>query len=488
MKFTELSDYPVPAGTVTLWTPTTDADPAGWQADPRPFTHDQTALAARSVADVEGAENCWLGAVFEIEDSLDPDTLRSCLCAWLTRHEALYSGIDAEAPDPDHPRRTYRGRHLDVRDDVVGDIATPESVTALLTETFGARLAPTRWPHCLIATIAATGRSGFAVVFAADHMVMDAYSIMLSMSEIRRLYLAARRGLDAGLPAVGSHLDFSAHDRTIGRGLTADHPAVARWREFLDRSEDYPEFGLPLVRPRLETGRPRRAPRQRGVSEFVATDESATFLSATSRAAGHGTQTAVFAALAVTYREMTGRDTLRVTMPMHTRHEARYAGSVGWYVGLAPLEIDLTSATTFADALTATAAGIDAVRHLPAFPYQRIVELLETGGEPEFVVSYLDVRHVPGASEWDAARAQILRGSSRSDREVYMWIARVPSGMTLSARYPGHDPADDSIRGFVATYSSVLRILATEGSGLPLSAYTRTTYAPPDAVDDARPA
>ncbi|EON32416.1 Non-ribosomal peptide synthetase modules-related protein [Gordonia terrae C-6] len=486
MKFTELSDYPVPAGTVTIWTPTTRTDLAGWQSDPRPFTYDQSASIRRSAAG-DDDENSWLGAIFEIDDELDAERFESCLNQWLTRHEALLSTADPTSDDPHHGRRTYRGGHLGVDTEVAGGFDSGDDVRELLTGIFDARLAPTRWPHCIVATISSP-RGGFCVAFAADHVVMDAYSILLSMSEIRRLYISARHGASTEMADVGSHLDFSVHDRVVGLGLTGEHPAVSRWRTFLDRSADAPGFGLPLVRPHLETGDRARTPRQRGVSEYVATDRLATFVTSAARTSGHGTQTAVFAALAVTLRALTGRDTLRLTMPMHTRTEARYAGSVGWYVGLAPLEVDLAGSVTFDDALTATAAAIDEVRHLPLFPYQRIVELLGTGGEPDFVVSYLDIRHVPGAAEWDAARAQILRGGSRSDREVYLWIARVPGGITVSARHPGHDPADASIRDLITTYAAILRTLATEGTALPLSSYTCATFAGTAALDDARPA
>ena len=182
-------------------------------------------------------------------------------------------------------------------------------------------------------------------------------AILLSMSEIRRLYLSPRRGSSTEMAEVGSHLDFSVHDRAVGLGLTVDHPVVAQWRTFLDSSAETPGFDLPLVRPHLQTRDRARTPRQRGISEYVATDNQATFMTSAARARGHGTQTAVFAALAVTLRALTGRATLRLTMPMHTRSEARYAGSVGWYVGLAPLEVDLTAAHTFDDALDAARAA-----------------------------------------------------------------------------------------------------------------------------------
>ncbi|MBR7559865.1 hypothetical protein KC218_25290, partial [Mycobacterium tuberculosis] len=83
-------------------------------------------------------------------------------------------------------------------------------------------------------------------------------------------------------------------------------------------------------------------------------------------------------------------------------------------------------------------------------------ELLGSSVTPSFVVSYLDLRRVPGAADWPSQRAQALRSGAYSDREVYLWIGRVDDGLTLSARYPATD-AGVLVVDFVGLVAHILR-------------------------------
>ncbi len=60
MKFTELSDYRLPAGTVTEWAPYTVAPESEWVVDLRPATFDHEMHLRRSAEYQAG--NSWLGA------------------------------------------------------------------------------------------------------------------------------------------------------------------------------------------------------------------------------------------------------------------------------------------------------------------------------------------------------------------------------------------------------------------------------------------
>ena len=99
-----------------------------------------------------------------------------------------------------------------------------------------------------------------------------------------------------------------------------------------------------------------------------------------------------------------------------------------------------------------------------------MTELLGACSAPAFVVSYLDLRRVPGASEWPARRAQALRSEAYSDREVYLWIGRVDDGLTLSARYPATDSAG-LVGEFIDLVGETLRVAAAEGFEMSLDQY-----------------
>lgn len=465
MKFTELSAYTLPSGLVTEWAPNTDVGALGWRSDNRPLTDDHELHIVRSARG--GADSSWLGAVFSIDRRFDSEALRRAIQTWALRHETFRTTVTLGDDGSGHTclhRRTHTGDGLTVGDSTLGRMSGQQA-GEFLAEHFSTRLSPLTWPHFMIATITehTPADDDFTLIFAADHSVMDAYSMLLSINEIRLLYEAAMAGADVDLPEIGSHVDFSAGSRSASAELTTDHPAVELWRHFLDQSGgNFPEFGLPLNEPPSTTESvPEAAPAgptplpQRGWAETVATAEQIAALNALSRSAGHGAQTAVVAALALANRELTGSQRLRMAMPMHTRTEARFLESVGWYVGLGALEVDLAGAQTFAEALTAAADGIAEAKRLSRLPFPRIAQLLESHAEPQFVVSYLDLRFVPGATEWSDWQAQTLRGSSHSDSEVYLWVARTPDGVTVSARYPDNTIAEANVIRLISTAFSL---------------------------------
>ncbi|MDL9945836.1 condensation domain-containing protein [Gordonia sp. ABSL11-1] len=478
MKFTELSDYDLPGGTVTEWTPVADVDPSHWDADARPLTyeHEDHIIRAARARDRGDAESSWLGAVFAIDRNLDPTAMERALLSWVRRHEAFrttVSLVDA-ASGVGVIRRTCGAESISIRRRPAR-IVGADSIHAHLVDTFDGRLSPLVWPPCMVMTISDTDRSpaddGFLLVFAADHSVMDAYSMFLSINELRTLYDAELDGCEDGLPPTGSHVDFSSGNRRSGEELTENHPGVERWRRLLDATGGrLPTLGLPLREPLTAISPPadivrESDDRQHGWADVVATAGQMDALGTMCRANGHSTQTAVIATLALANQELTGNARLRAVMPMHTRHEAQFVESVGWYVGLGPLEVDLTGAETISDALSAAAAGIAEAKRTSRLPYPRIAQLLGTSAEPEFVVSYLDLRFVPGASNWPRWRAQTLRGTSRSTTEVYLWIARTPTGLTVSTRHPGTATAAANVRLLIDTAAAIVASVLTGPPG-----------------------
>ncbi|RPA10246.1 condensation domain-containing protein [Gordonia sp. OPL2] len=477
MKFTELPDYDLPGGTVTEWTPVAATDPAQWDDDARPLTyeHEDHIIRAARALDRGDAESSWLGAVFVIDRRLDEDALERALLTWVRRHEAFRTTVSSVGAGStvQVARRTASAETISIRRQPARTVGA-DSIHAHLVDSFDSRLSPLVWPPCTVTTISDTDRyrdDGFLLVFAADHSVMDAYSMFLSINELRTMYDAEVDGTEHGLPPIGSHVDFSAVNRRSGEELPADHLAVARWRRLLEATGGrLPGLDLPLIDPPAAIGPlPENArevdDRQHGWAQVVATADQMSALGAMCRAAGHSTQAAVIAALALANQELTGSSCLRAVMPMHTRHEAQFVESVGWYVGLGPLQVDLTGAATISDALAAAAAGIAEAKQTSRLPYPRIAQLLGTSAEPEFVVSYLDLRFVPGASNWPRWQAQTLRGTSRSDTEVYLWVARTPTGLTVSTRHPGTATAAASVRLLIDTASAI--VASVLGTRLP---------------------
>ncbi|MGI9206560.1 MAG: condensation domain-containing protein, partial [Rhodococcus sp. (in: high G+C Gram-positive bacteria)] len=156
----------------------------------------------------------------------------------------------------------------------------------------------------------------------------------------------------------------------------------------------------------------------------------------------------VLACLGQATRELAGVDNFRVVAPAHTRTGPMWAGALGWFVGVSPIDLDLTGTTDF-DTLTARAAReLRRTRASARVPFDRVGELLGVPIRPRFVVSYMDVRFVPMAAQWPEWNARALRSRSFA-HDVYIWINRTPEGLNMSARFPDNPVAAANVLRFL---------------------------------------
>lgn len=469
MKFTELADYPLPRGVVTEWIPAvTSAD--RWSEDHRPlaYTHEEHcrhSLAKAATGTSEDVGASWIGAVFEIHERYDPVLLRRALTTWTSRHETFRSTVSADGTESDGSvrlsRSTVAADAVDVVPRVVGRRRSGSDVHDHVVSFFGRTLSPFRWPHCLVATvddILVTDEPGekFLLVFGADHSVMDAYSMLLAVSELRRLYEFEVHGRDPRLAETASHVDFSVLDRRTGDGLTVDHEVVQTWSSFLG------ETGFPRFPLDVSTDRPCAA-RQSSLSTDILSADLTDDLARLSRSDGASMTAALVGAMTLATRDLTGTRRLRFAMPMHTRFEPRFAESIGWYVGVVPVDVHIDPQSDFTDALHRAVAGLDAVKGYARQPYSKVARLLGIDSVPQFVVSYLDLRHTPDAESWPLWNTRTLRSATASRDEVYLWILRTPRGLNVSARFPGHEIAVDRVHAFVSRLQAVLHDVVGAG-------------------------
>ncbi|KQR97271.1 hypothetical protein ASG12_15055 [Williamsia sp. Leaf354] len=484
MEFTELADYPLPAGEVTEWIPRLiDHESAGdtWGEDPRPlsYLHEEYctrgSIARSARAEGDRHPGSWLGAVFVVPHRHDPTALGRALTTWMRTHEVFRTTVE-RSHDTDGPVLRRRGTDLDVEvaQKAVGILPSGTAVHHHLLDRFEA-LSPLRWPHCVLATITRAepivdadhlddrpeiGDDEFLLVFGADHSVMDAYSMLLAIGEIQGLYAAELSGTPTRPAEVGSHVDFSEQDRLRGADLHDRHDAVRTWEEFLAQEGNrFPGFPLPVA----DTAAPcesTRRPNQSGMSSWVLSAEQADDINRWARASGHSMQTAVMAALAVAARSLSGEETIRFAMPMHTRTDTRYSSSIGWFVGVVPIEIDLAGAQTLEECLATTGAAIADRKSLAQYPFPRVAEITGIDATPRFVVSYIDARYVPESSHWSRWGARTLRGAADSDDEVYLWIVRSPKGISVSARFPGNRVATENVHACLHRLNAVLALPA----------------------------
>ncbi|MET0821876.1 MAG: condensation domain-containing protein [Aeromicrobium sp.] len=453
---------------MTTWTPV--AAPTAWRDDERELSYDHEAHLGREAC------GAWIGSAMRVPGPFDPDALRRALRAWIVRHEVLRTTVHRRAAG--WARRTAGADQVDVQHEVLGRRSGDDAREVVAQ--FLAALSPVVWPHCVFATVVDPDAPGFVLVFGADHSVMDAYSQLLWFAEMTDLYRRAREGAgddELATIDVGSHVDFAELDRRSGGDIAADHAAVARWRDFMrldGAGTPTDTLAFPHHPDLAGHAQATASCPQRSLSTWVLGAVNTDLLNAQLRQRGVGLQSAGIAALALAARRRSGVERLRFVLPLHTRHDPRHVGSVGWYVGLCPIDLDIAGARTLAEAVARADAAVREAKDLARYPFPRIAELLDVDDTPHFVVSYVDVRHVPGADQWPAQHARALRSPARAPDEVYLWLIRSHAGLNISARYPGTDLADAAMRGYVAHARAVLsemvwdeqpETLAATGSG-----------------------
>ncbi len=125
------------------------------------------------------------------------------------------------------------------------------------------------------------------------------------------------------------------------------------------------------------------------------------------------------------------------------------ASALGWFVGLSPIDFEVTS-DDFAAVARDAAESVARTKPISVVPFDRIEKELDIPIRPRFVVSYMDVRFVPEAGRWHERNARALR-SRQYTHDVYAWINRTPRGVNLAVRYPGNDIAAASVHTWVGS-------------------------------------
>ncbi|MFW0790975.1 condensation domain-containing protein [Gordonia sp. CPCC 205333] len=468
MKFIQILEDSVEPGALVEWTPITPPRDE-WVSDSRLTSHNHEAHLRGAIAHyretgTEGGRESWLGLVIEFDEPLSVPAIRAALIAWIDRHEVLRSHVVIRGEGT-----TGEGLHrVSVPPSVVklkmgriGWYAKPDLLIEQIAGSFDRATAPTRWPAYVFATVAR--EHSFTLLFAADHSLLDGYSLIMAQHELVELYRAQRdkamsrvavnpNPLPPQLVSVGSYVDFSAQERRTADIADTTHPALAVWAGFLQGATDLPAFGNSEIH--IDADAPP-AP-QASLTTDVADDGQTNRFTAVCAEAGGNLQVGIMAALAVAYRRSMNISDFRCIMPRHTRHEERWLGSLGWFVALAPCALDTADDPTFDQAVSRAAGELKRTKPAATLPFLRVADLLGITGSPRFVVSFLDTRYAPGAHEADAGRAAVLRSHSYAPDEVYLWVNRTPSGLRLSARYPADSPVTDDVLRYLDAFSSLI--------------------------------
>jgi GNAT superfamily N-acetyltransferase len=199
-----------------------------------------------------------------------------------------------------------------------------------------------------------------------------------------------------------------------------------------------------LVRERVE------------VRDVLDVDASAAF-AVRAREEGVSTLALVVAAMTAVTRELADQP-LRAVFPVHSRYDATWHDSVGWFITNAVIE------SADPDPRASAAAVKEAVQ-LGSWPLADVLE--PWGGMPEapgmFAISWLDLRRLPVRVDATGLEAQYVGAAVLTDG-VMLWFVLDESGLHLRCRYPDTDQARRHVGGWLDALVDRLRAEARTGA------------------------
>jgi hypothetical protein len=358
---------------------------------------------------------------------------------------------------------TVAPERVRVNDKVLGDFAGGEEMCAWLQECIDDVTDAFRWPSHVVETVERPDST--TVIVALDHAHADGFSVMMAVQEWQDLYAAVAAGRTVEHQQVGSYVDFGAAERAAAERIGADHPAVGHWGGFIEAG------GERLLRFPLDLGVAEGELLRHTKLDVQLLDASAAdTVEEVCHGAGGGFLAGLLAAFAIVTHQLTDDPVYRTVMPVHTRSRPEWLHSMGWYVGIGPVEIDLRAAESFRDVVRGAHRSAATAQRLSRTPIARITELLGIDGElerrmPEVFpfVSFTDMRVIPGTQRWSEWNARhLVRMRTRGSR-VNIWVHRSHNGVWLSARYPGTNTADASVACYTDRVRDVLQSVAKTG-------------------------
>ncbi|WP_132993908.1 condensation domain-containing protein [Gordonia zhaorongruii] len=463
MEFLQVLDAPVEPGRLVEWVPRVEGGLGSWHRDGRSPSHNheqhlRAAFEHRARTRREGGRESWLGLSIDFDEPLSVPSLRTAMLGWINRHEVLRTHVVLKHDRTE--RYSTQPGTVRLKMSRIGWYSDIDLLLEQVAGSFDRATAPLHWPAYRFATVAR--RTSFTLLFAADHSLVDGYSLVTAQYELTELYRSARDRRPHDLPPTGSYIDFSAAERTRADTADASHRAVQTWREFLAEHGDVPRF-VPLVPPADDSDDPFDVehPPQSSHSGRLLDAAQTAALDVASATAGGNIVSAVLAALALAYRSAAPESEFACVMPRHTRTDPAWEHALGWFVGLAPVVVDVRDDPDFDTAVQRAAEGLVTGRHGARLPFLRVAELLGHTPAPRFVVSYMDARGTPSSASADDGGARVLRSHSYSGDEVYIWVNRTTSGLRMHSRYPAEQPGPvlkflDDFAGLLASTSAAM--------------------------------
>lgn len=288
------------------------------------------------------------------------------------------------------------------------------------------------------------------VIMGSDHSHIDAWSLLVIVRDITTVLddLAAGRPAGADLPEAAA---FAEHTAALEERPPAPEDIQGRWHEIIEAGGGFmPAFPLPL-------GDVSIAQAEVVVLHDVLNAEELSRYEQAARDQGVRMIALAVSAMTRVTLDLAGAP-LRAVLPVHSRHDTRWHGSVGWFITNSVLECAIDDVTDCSEAVG------EAIQ-LGSYPLAPI--MAPYGGMPQgpgmFALSWLDNRRLPVAVE-DGLKPQHVSAVIRTDG-VMIWFVVNRDGLHVRCRYPDTPTARENVERWLQAVCSQVRATVDEADG-----------------------
>ncbi len=262
----------------------------------------------------------------------------------------------------------------------------------------------------------ALGAGEHRLFVGLHHIVSDAWSIGVLMSELAALYRGAE------LPPLA--VQYPAYAVWQRRRFADDSvaPRVDWWRAHLEGAPDVLELPADRLRPATPSLRGERLRLDLG-------PEMEEALAAWSRERGATLFMTLLAAFQILVGRFTGQDDFVLGTPVAGRDRPELEAMIGFFVNLLPLRARVTAGTTFRGLVAAVRESVLGAFAHQDFPFDRLVEELAPVRDPSrapLVQVVFAIQDAPAGPDLGAlgaqvtAAAEVETGASELDFVLFM--------------------------------------------------------------------
>jgi len=396
------------------------------------------------------------GAV-RLTGAIDLDALRSAFAAVLARHEVLrsnYLEVDGvpQLRIADHVELPLPVQDLSMHDDA--DSRAQRCATALTRKPFDIAR-----DLLIRAELYQTGREHYLLCVSLHHLITDAWSMGLLISDVKRFYELQLAGEPLPAPATTlTYVDYANWQRTYFTDALLQRE-LDYWRTQLKGAE---ALELPTDRPRA-----LRNSVNGELEPLNLSDELLASLEALSTAQGTTLFMTMLAAFEVLLHRYTSSSDLVVGVPVANRNWLSSEALMGTLVNTVPMRLQINGDPSFAELLTQVRqVALDAYAH-QNLPFEKLISELgveRRAGESPLVRVMFDYQNTPMPNgqigNVHMTPVNLSRGSAQFD--LSLLILNTDIGRVAGVEYSTDLFDASTIQRFLSHYHSILEAVALQ--------------------------